>query len=307
MASDDLSRVLEDVLPQLRRLQLKAWFRLVVLAAGAVTLGWMLTDGGRQISLALPVIALMLLLFTGLSAGILRFHQQKMLLPAVAGAFALSHQKNDDSFVSALPRKLLPREGRKYVADDVFSGEIAGQKIRFGEVRAVSRKADDSPKGDRPGFQGLVFELALVGEVSPLLIADKYHTTPEAGTRAPLDTEEAPLRDSYRHLHADYGLWAVSNERQRSRRDLLQGLVNLAPEVFDNRAFVWSAVIEAQKLTIALSYNSNLFQLGGLLTRRSRLMRELRRSGDDLARMMRFANGAMRPGQALASQFSLPE
>lgn len=300
MAGNNLERILSEALPKLRRLQLKAWFRLVVLVSTTVTIGWIATENGRHFGFALPVIMLILLISTALSAGILRFHQQKELLPTVAAAFGLKYHKDDESFPARLPRQLLPRAGQKYRSDDGFSGEIAGRAVWFAEISTIPRQEDKGGKRQRPGFRGLVFELSLTGDVGPLMIADTWQTEPRDGERSTLDTDLAPQRDRYTYLRANYGLWAESDERQRSRQDLLQGLVMLAPEVFNQRAFLYSAIVAEGRLTVALSYNYNLFQLGGLFTSRAKLAQGLRQSGEDLAQMMRFATGALRLGQGLA-------
>ena len=95
-----------------------------------------------------------------------------------------------------------------------------------------------------PRLQQMI-DKTLRGEVKPLMLADKHQTAPRITSEPVLDTGTAPLRDSFSYMRAEYGLWATSDERQSSRRDLLQGLVQLAPEVFEYRAFLYSAAIRA--------------------------------------------------------------
>ncbi len=297
----DLETALAEALPELRRLQFKTWYWLLGLALGGFTLIWLLTDEFTRVH---PLIFLMVPVFILFAIGCafwLKERKERLLLPAIASAFGFSHQKNDENFFTGLPSQMLPRRGLRYRTDDSFTGEIAGQKVRFAEVlRAAKKPGEDQPKGEVPDFKGLVFEIALRGEVKPLMLADKHQTAPRITSEPVLDTGTAPLRDSFSYMRAEYGLWATSDERQSSRRDLLQGLVQLGPEVFENRAFLYSAAIRAGKLSVALSYRQDLFRLGGLFASKSSLMRDIRQSTAELTMVIRFATGALKLGQGLA-------
>ncbi|WP_112310332.1 hypothetical protein [Pseudogemmobacter bohemicus] len=300
MAEPDLSAALAEALPELRRLQRKVWVWIAGLAAGGWTLIWLLTEELTRFSIGVPVVVVLFITFIGSASHWLRLKREAALLPAVASAFGLAHKKKDPEFIADIPDQVLPQQGHLREIDDVFAGEWAGHALRFAEMQAARLKEISPTNASTTVFRGLVIDLSLSEPSPPLLVADKHHVAQGQGKGEGISTGGMTLRESHDHLRAEYGLWAIGQEREGARRAFLRRIVELGPEIFDRRAFLVAALLRDQRLWVSLSYRRNLFRASGLFAGRKRMMEDLRQTSEEIGLVLRFATEALKAERGLS-------
>ncbi|NPD17376.1 hypothetical protein HOY34_19505 [Xinfangfangia sp. D13-10-4-6] len=256
-----------------------------------------MTDELTRFSPGVPAVLMLLFAFIGSASHWLRLKNEAVLLPAVGSVFGLTHRKRDLNFVVDIPHQVLPEQGCLRQTDDVFAGEVAGHHLRFAEIR-TGRNNSSPTHGANTVFKGLVIDLSLAGQSLPLLVVNKHYV--KQGQESGIATVGLALCESHSHFGAEYGLWALGQEREGERRDFLRRIVELGPNIFGTRAFLVSALLRDQRLWVSLSYRRNLFSASGLFAGQKRMMADLRQAAKEIGLVLRFATELLKAERGLS-------
>jgi hypothetical protein len=289
--TDDVGTTEEDriraALPGLKRRRILAGVAMAVAgAAGFFGAAWSLSlpDEGCKIS-ALFVIGAAALCFW-IAKVTARAHEAA-LMPIISRTFGLSHQKNGRAFLRAAPQPFLPMGGVQ-TADDVLSGELAGQRFTWAEI-----ETETGGKNSRTLFHGLLLEVPAPGTPA-LLAAPEEHTRPGLVFRADIDVH------ALRWLGRDPGggpggteLFSTDGDpalKGPLAAELLTRLMRLGDPVGGT---FFAAAFTGQALWLAISHEHELFAIGGVVSDEHALMADIRRAAQDFRGPIEIAGRAM--------------
>jgi hypothetical protein len=286
-ASTDISAALAGVLPSLRSARLLA--RVLLLATALATALAAFALRGRMGDdldwLAFPLIAGFLvgaLVFAQTS----RNHDQKVM-PHLARAIGLGYSKDAAAFLKALPPRLLPDRVR--TAQDLLTGEVAGRRIDFAEVRV-----ETEGKNARTLFRGFVIRVPNVVPMPPFFLGPASEFERGFLRAAKLSSEGLLELRRPRIGGQEFVLWSSSGDVENDAGlEAVLGVLQRLDAVVGGGATLYSVTSDREVMHLALRQMRDLFSIGGVFSHEETVMAAARSALEDLSIPVRITGAIL--------------
>ena len=276
-------------LPRLRRIQLLGWAAIAAVLFVVVLV--LAADGvappGRSVASLLPAMAVPVVAVPIIGYAVQRWHGSE-IMPIVAGAFGVTHDRTGRKFLQIVPERIPPRSTLNRVTDHL-TGEIAGRTWHAAFVRTETRRRHTPIR-----FDGLVLHISAPGPLPPLLACRVQDTQDSTWLgRAPIDVSGlAPVRQPPGILPEGFGIWRTEGTTGPDGEDpdrittLIDAILRAASGPYPDARFV-AVLLQDRAVTVATSHVRDSFRIGGLFATRTRVVRDIRRVAQEVAPMIR--------------------
>ena len=210
-----------------------------------------------------------------------------MVMPHLAKAIDLQYEQNGRVFLDALPKRLLPKASVRQ-AEDCISGTIGDRPFTFAEA-----KLETGGENSRTLFCGVVVRFQNAAFVPAFFIAPERKT---GGWFSRMKVNDLVQVDSVTGGKGEvYGVWVSQKGAERSDpalRGVIDLLTDLGTQIGDY-AQLFSATSTGEEMHIALSHHRDMFQVGGLLANREKIMDGIRAAFEDLNTPLRIVSALL--------------
>ena len=217
--------------------------------------------------------------------GSVRVSAQRMIIPLLTETIGLRYQRKATRFLQALPRRLLPKGSLRH-AEDWISGTIEGRRLDLAEVWIQTMHG----KTPTTLFRGYVVRFQTLRCCPPFFIAPKRTTTTWFNKIIVNDLVEVEERAG---KSGDvYGIWLTKDgvEKQHlALHSVLDILFDLETKV-DGDAKLYSVTSTGKEMHVAMSHKKDLFRIGGLLIRESKIRKGVQRALGELQIPLQIAS-----------------
>jgi hypothetical protein len=288
-------------LPRLRRIQMIGW--AAIAAVLAVVVLALAADGvaspGRSVASLLAALAAPFVAVAVIGYAVQRRHGSE-IMPIVAGAFGLTHDRVGRQFLQIVPKRIPPRSTLNRVTDHL-TGEIAGRTWHAAFVRTKTRRQHTPIQ-----FEGLVQHIASAGPLPPLLACRVQDTQDSTWLgRAPIDVSGlAPVPLPPGALPEGFGIWRTEGTTGPDGEDpdriitLIDAILRAASGPYPDARFV-AVLLQDRAVTVATSHVRDSFRIGGLPATRTSVLRDIRRVAQEVAPMIRTVTDILQAEAAI--------
>ncbi|MBP9046805.1 MAG: hypothetical protein WAT35_01020 [Tabrizicola sp.] len=204
--------------------------------------------------------------------------QEAQVMPILARAIGFSYSKNAKSFVSTLPRRLLPARGVR-AGEDHVHGTMGAHAIQMAEVNV-----ETGGKNSRTLFKGIVAQFPNRTAMPAFFVALEDKTRPGFFFGGDLSTEGLFQQSTITgNGGRRYGVWTSWSKLEEP--PALTEVVAILTRIEDHvgsGAELYAATSNGVEMHIALSHKRNLFHLGGLFPDENQIFHDVRAATQDL-------------------------
>ncbi|THD85466.1 hypothetical protein E7811_07145 [Aliigemmobacter aestuarii] len=272
----DVAAAVAEVMPELRKIRAMGFaFLALCCIVGAVAMVAVLSSPDTEsywIFVAFPwlVVAYSIVEWV-------RNRQDSRVMPLLAGAIGLRHDKSARGFRESLPERLLPQH--LIEVQDLLTGTAGGREIAFAEV-----KVETGGKNSKTLFKGFVIRVPNVALMPAFFLAplDEVKAAGFFGTPRLSSTGLVPLREIAIGGQR-FGLFGSENTPPEcpALDGVLQVLVSL-PERIGRGVDIYAITSNREVMHVALSHQGDLFAIGGMLQSPEDIARRVARAFSEL-------------------------
>jgi hypothetical protein len=218
--------------------------------------------------------------------------QEALVMPVLASAVGLSYDKNANSFVNALPKRLLPKGIR--ACEDHVHGKLGAHTIQMAEV-----KVETGGKNSRTLFKGIVAQFPNRAAMPAFFIALEDKTRPGIFFGGDLSTDGLHHLRDVRTGMRTYGIW--TSWTQMEEPPALAAVVGVFTGIENHvghGAELYAATSNGEEMHVALSHKRNLFRVGGLFPDENQIFADVQSAMQDLTVPLTLAKALIQTEEA---------
>jgi hypothetical protein len=278
--SSQVALAVRNLMPGLRR---QSFVALAVSIAAAVASGiaslMILSsemDGTDRFELILLAVGAGILVIV-LSYRHMRKKQEALVMPVLAESVGLRYDKAAQTFLNALPARLLPKGVKK--GEDHVSGTLGAHTIQMAEVNV-----ETGGKNSRTLFKGIIAQFPNRTTMPAFFVALADKTRPGIFFGGDLSTDGLHHLRDVQSSGRTYGVWTSWSQMQEPPAlaavvEVLTGI----ERIVGNGVELYAATSNGVEMHLALSHKRNLFRVGGLFPSESDLFADVRAAMQDLS------------------------
>jgi hypothetical protein len=274
-------------LPAMRRTRQKGLYLVAAVCAATMTVAAMVWKLGFSAKFSLAVILLGAFAVM-IAAAWVRAQHENTVMPILARAFGLRYDGSATHHFASLPQTFIP-PGKLQGCDDLMSGLIVDRNYRFAEVKTAT-----GGKNSQTLFDGVVIEVATRKSLPALRILPISETLGLLMWKSRLDVTGMTKVFSAPGPGQDFGLWVEQPQDKDALglRRLMEEMMCVAEVLPGGRLFAVACTCDA--LFIAISYQPEMFTIGGLFANDESVIDDVRRVSAEFAVPAHIAAQVMR-------------